>query len=203
MSTFDASGAGSLSFDACTNATLGGLQGASGTPLNNTTPASPFALDEGMRDFNPTPGLTGNGHVDQMSVAPWSSQATTTIPGAQQLAGASCSSATVPRFLRIRPTSRLIRPAGCDHDPYSTAQAWLASGLIATSTSGAIALTSANTDTSIDFGTPGYNTLSLGIISCTVTYGGTMNPGTNGYLFGAKANGHVASHVDKIPDRRR
>ncbi len=58
MSTFDASGAGSLSFGTLTNATFGGLQGASGTlSLNNTTPAplpSAWALT-GIRPRSPRP----------------------------------------------------------------------------------------------------------------------------------------------------
>ena len=65
----------------------------------------------------------------------------------------------------------------------STVNAWLGSGLIAASSSGAIALTSANADTDVNFSATSYNSLSLGAIGA-VTYGGTIEPGSNGYLLG-------------------
>ncbi len=66
--------------------------------------------------------------------------------------------------------------------PYSTLNAWLTSGLIATSSSGAIALT-ANVPTDVNMGSLGYNSLSLGAVG-SVTYGGTLEPGSNGYFLG-------------------
>jgi autotransporter-associated beta strand protein len=62
----------------------------------------------------------------------------------------------------------------------NTVNGWLNTGDIATTSVGAIALSSSSTDTSIDFTSgPGYPTLALGAVG-TVTYGGTINPGANG-----------------------
>ena len=66
----------------------------------------------------------------------------------------------------------------------NTVNAWLSTGLIAPSSSGAIALTPANADGDVNFTSPNaYNSLSLGAVG-NVTYGGTIEPGSNGYLLG-------------------
>ena len=71
---------------------------------------------------------------------------------------------------------------------YSTVNGWLSASpaAINTSSSGAILLTPANTDTSVNFAaSPGgnYPTLSLGALGA-VTYGGTIYPGSRGYYLG-------------------
>ena len=63
--------------------------------------------------------------------------------------------------------------------PYSTVDAWLSSGTIAANPSGAIALTASNADTDVNLGS--YSTLAFGAVG-GVTYGGTLEPGSNGYL---------------------
>ena len=65
--------------------------------------------------------------------------------------------------------------------PYTNVQVWLGSTLISNSTAGAIALTSSNTDSSVNFA--GFNSLSLGAVRAA-TYGGTLNPGNNGDFLG-------------------
>ena len=72
--------------------------------------------------------------------------------------------------------------------PYPTVNVWLASGAITTSSSGAMVLTPNSNDTAVDFATPGYNGLSLGAVG-SVTFGGTINPGPNGYRLGGGSAG--------------
>ena len=54
MSTFDASGAGSLSFGTLSSATFGGLQGVSGTLVLTNTSSFPIALTVGANNNNTT-----------------------------------------------------------------------------------------------------------------------------------------------------
>ena len=65
---------------------------------------------------------------------------------------------------------------------YSDANAWLASGKIAPTSTGTLALTSADAAANIDLSTT-YKTLGLGA-SAAVTYTGTITPGTDGYVLG-------------------
>ena len=64
---------------------------------------------------------------------------------------------------------------------YPTVNQWLGSGAINNTSSGAILLTSNNSDGDVNFS--GYNTLSLGALG-GVTYGGSIEPGTGGYYLG-------------------
>jgi fibronectin-binding autotransporter adhesin len=64
----------------------------------------------------------------------------------------------------------------------STPAAWLASGLIAPNSMGALAITH-NDASALDFNTPGLTGLSLGSTG-QFTYSGTLTPGSNGYLLG-------------------
>ena len=72
----------------------------------------------------------------------------------------------------------------------TTANGWLNTGDINTNSTGAIALTTASTDTSVDFSITGpngsYPTLALGALG-SVTYNGTITPNSTsvGYLLGA------------------
>ena len=68
MSTFDASGSGTLSFGTLIGATFGGLQGTSGTlTLNNTAPAA-VALSVGNNGATTTYSgiLTGSGSLTKV-----------------------------------------------------------------------------------------------------------------------------------------
>ena len=65
---------------------------------------------------------------------------------------------------------------------YTSALQWLQSGVIATSSSGCLALT-ANENSTLSLGTSGYNSLFLGALGSN-TFSGTLTPGTGGYLLG-------------------
>ena len=68
-------------------------------------------------------------------------------------------------------------PAG-----YTSAAAWLASGLIAASSSGALAIVQSDSS-ALNFGAAGRNHLSLGAAGA-YTYSGLLTPGSNGYFLG-------------------
>jgi len=82
------------------------------------------------------------------------------------------------------PSSGLIRisSAGALNatGAYTTVAAWLASAKIDTTSTGAIAITAADSET-LSFSS--YNSLSLGA-SGAYAYSGTLTPGSNGYLLG-------------------
>jgi len=65
---------------------------------------------------------------------------------------------------------------------YANAGAWVASGKIATNSTGTLVLTNADSS-SIDFSTSGYTALYLGA-SANSTLSGTITAGPNGYLLG-------------------
>ena len=248
MSTFDASGAGTLSFGTLTSATFGGLQGVSGTlALNNTTPA-PVALAVGANGnattfagaltgsgslikvgsgtlalagnnsysggtqinagaLNLTGTLGGGGAITVGAGGTLTEGATGAILGTSSLTYNSASLSTLAGSnsytngttinagsLQFSTTSAVPNGAGsitvnsggqlAANGAYPTVNGWLTSGGISTSSSGAIALTSANSDPSINFASgSGYNTLALGAVG-SVTYGGTINPGNKGYFLG-------------------
>lgn len=66
---------------------------------------------------------------------------------------------------------------------YTTFNEWLSSGKIASSSTGALALTADETS-AIDLATAGYNSLSIGAAATNVTYSGALTPGSNGYRLG-------------------
>ena len=68
-------------------------------------------------------------------------------------------------------------PAG-----YTSAAAWLSSGLIAASSSGALAIVQSDSS-ALNFGAAGRNHLSLGAAGA-YTYSGLLTPGSNGYFLG-------------------
>ena len=119
---------------------------------------------------------------------------TTILTGTNSYTGPTTISAGVVEFTASVPPSGAgsftINPgatlAATGQAPYNAVNGWLSSGLIATSSSGIMALTTSNTDTSINFGTPGYNNMTLGAMGA-VTCAATINPGTNGFLLGPTA----------------
>ena len=64
--------------------------------------------------------------------------------------------------------------------PYGSVNAWLATGTIATGSSGAVALTASTAE---PIGMAGYNSLSLARIG-SVTYSGVLTPAASGYFLG-------------------
>lgn len=66
---------------------------------------------------------------------------------------------------------------------YPSIAAWLSSGVIAASPTGALCLTPSSTDTDVNLSGGTVDGLSLGAVGA-VTYGGTIEPGDNGYLLG-------------------
>jgi autotransporter-associated beta strand protein len=91
---------------------------------------------------------------------------------------------SVPKFgtININVGGALVASSGSA----TTVNGWLTvkNGLISGSSSGAMALTSSSADTNVNFTLgSGYPNLSLGAVG-TVTYAGTINPGSGGYNLG-------------------
>ena len=145
-----------------------------------------FAVQSGLISGN----LAGTGGMVK------STAGTVILSGSNNYNGGTQINAGILQFsnsnaLPAGANSITINPGGmlAATGAYSTVNAWLAGGTIGASSSGAIALTSSSPDTFIDFTTsPGYNGLSLGAVGA-VTYGGTINPGTSGYLLGGGPGG--------------
>ena len=79
--------------------------------------------------------------------------------------------------------------------PHTNVTDWLNSGLISTSSSGALALTGQSNE-AINFS--GYNGLSLGAAPGGATFGGTITQGNNGYIFGG-GGGPLTVTMTNIP----
>ena len=129
----------------------------------------------------------------------YNSSALTTLLGTNTYSGGTQINAGVLEFAASAPVaagSITVNPGGAiaamGPAPYNTVSGWLASGLIANSSSGAIALTTSNTDASIDFTAHGgYNMLVLAAMGA-VTYNGAIKPGSNGFLLAGSTSGGLA-----------
>jgi fibronectin-binding autotransporter adhesin len=187
-STFDASGAGTLSFGTLGAAGFGGLQGtASSTLTLSNTILGGVALVVGENNVTTTYNgiLAGNGSLTKAGTG------ALLLAGSSAFVGGTNINAGVLQFanagacpalgvVSIGPHGALVASSG----PHSTINGWLASGTIASSSSGAVALTSSSADSDIDFTLGGgYDSLSLGAVG-SVTYTGTITPGTQGYFLG-------------------
>ena len=89
---------------------------------------------------------------------------------------------------------------------YATAGAWAASGKIAVSSSGALAIAAADSST-LDFSTTGTSLSSLYLgATGPYTYSGTLTPGSNGYLLGGGGgapHGEQFAGREHLPDGQR
>lgn len=183
LGSANAMGTGAITFS---GGTLQYTSAASGitdlSPHFNATAANQFYIDTGGQNVTYAGSLKSSGGLlDKFGSgllylgAASNSYGPTTIDGGL-LQFASKSSLPTGQKVFIHAGGALVASGYAN-----TVNGWLTAGKIDGSANGAIALTPSSTDTDVNFSS--YPSLSLGAMGA-VTYGGTIEPGGNGYFLG-------------------